>query len=93
MPPRGFALHNRLEGVEQRHDVPHRGPVDRLGRPASQLGEQRQTDRVGPPLRIVHELQVQLGRPGVAVDPEPDALHAIKRGAVPGLLAIGELKR
>jgi hypothetical protein len=28
-PPRGLAIHRRLESVEERHDVPHCGPVDR----------------------------------------------------------------
>jgi hypothetical protein len=46
MPPRGFAIHSRFEGVEQRHDVPHCGPVDRFRRPAPQLGEPRIGTRI-----------------------------------------------
>jgi hypothetical protein len=85
MPACAPAIRGRLEIVEHLHDA--RGHP--LRAPAAQLGEQRQTDRVGPPLRIAHELQVQLGRPGVAVDPAHDALHTIERGAVQGLLEVG----
>jgi hypothetical protein len=63
VPACSLAIPRRLEGIEQRNDVLHPRPVDRLRAAPHQFGEQSQVRSVDPLLRtVLHEHQLEIGR-------------------------------